>query len=140
MVVAHRHPDGWRFLVLRAFRNWDFPKGLVEPAETPLEAAIRETREETSLAGLQFRWGEAYRETEPYRRGKVARFYLAESPSAEVTLPVNPELGWPEHHEFRWATREQAAKLLPPRLLPILEWASGVVSSPPRPEACPPLP
>ena len=38
-----------RFLLLRAYRNWDFPKGLVEPGEEPIEAAIREVREETGL-------------------------------------------------------------------------------------------
>ena len=73
------------------------------------------------LSGVcAFHWGERWSETEPYRgRGglKVARYYLAEAPAgAEVDLPVNPELGRPEHHEFRWLPRRQAEKLLPPRL------------------------
>jgi hypothetical protein len=38
-------------------------------------------------------------------------------------LPVSPELGRPEHHEYRWVTYEEARSLLPLRLLPILEWA-----------------
>jgi 8-oxo-dGTP pyrophosphatase MutT (NUDIX family) len=32
----------------------------VEPTETPIETAIRETREETSLSDLRFDWGEDY--------------------------------------------------------------------------------
>jgi bis(5'-nucleosidyl)-tetraphosphatase len=127
VVVVRPTPDGWRCLVLRAFRNWDFPKGLVEPGETPRAAALREVREETSLAGLVCRWGDESRETEPYASGKVARYYVAESPAGDVVLPVSPELGRPEHHEHRWASFAEARRLLPPRLHPILEWARSVV-------------
>ena len=119
----------WRYLVLRAFRNWDFPKGEVEPGEDPLEAALREVREETSLEALEFHWGHVFRETEPYARGKVARYYLAVSPSGQVRLPVAPELRRAEHDEFRWATRAQADRLLPPRLRPILVWAASLVDA-----------
>ena len=117
-----------RYLVLRAYRNWDFPKGVVEPGENPLDAAVREVREETSLDAFDFRWGHGFRETEPYARGKVARYYLAASPpSDQVRLAPSPELGRPEHHEFRWATRVETARLLPPRLQPVLEWAAALV-------------
>jgi bis(5'-nucleosidyl)-tetraphosphatase len=126
--VVRLAADGWRCLVLRAFRNWDFPKGRIEPEEEPLAAALREVREEASLGDLELRWGEVFRETEPYASGKVARYYVAASPAGEVFLPVSPELGRPEHHEHRWATFDQARRLLPPRLLPILAWARGVVA------------
>ncbi|MGH8579780.1 MAG: NUDIX domain-containing protein [Gammaproteobacteria bacterium] len=33
--------------MLRAYNYWDFPKGTVEPAEDPFEAACREVEEET---------------------------------------------------------------------------------------------
>ena len=128
MVVARSGDGGPRYLVLRAYRNWDFPKGLVEPGEEPLAAAVREVGEETGLGGLEFRWGHAFRETEPYGRGKVARYYLAAAPPpAQVRLAPSAELGRPEHHEFRWATRAEAARLLPPRLHPVLEWAAALV-------------
>lgn len=127
MVVARRAPEGWRWLLLRAYRNWDFPKGLVEPGETPLAAALREVREETSLDDLVLRWGEEFRETPPYAGGKVARYYVAESPGASVSLPVSPALGRPEHHEFRWVDAATARRLLGPRLRPIFDWAAGLV-------------
>ena len=41
VVVVRPSEEGWRFLLLRAFTHWDFPKGMVEPGEQPLEAAIR---------------------------------------------------------------------------------------------------
>ena len=46
-----------KFLLLRAYRNWDFPKGMVEGDETPIEAAMREVREETTLDDISFDWG-----------------------------------------------------------------------------------
>ena len=115
-----------RYLILRAYRNWDFPKGRVEAGENPLAAALREVEEETSLTDLRFPWGQDFRETAPYSRGKVARYYLASSGGRAVTLPISPELGRPEHDEFRWVDYDQAKQLLPPRLHPILAWAEAV--------------
>jgi bis(5'-nucleosidyl)-tetraphosphatase len=126
--VIVRHADGgWRYLLLRCFRNWDFPKGGIEPDETPLEAARREVAEETSLGTIELPWGEAFLETEPYAGGKVARYYLGHSTSGDIYLAVSPELGRPEHHEYRWTTVAEARRILPPRLQPILEWAAALV-------------
>src|SRR5271156_181620 len=91
-----------KFLLLRAYRNWDFPKGLVEPGEEPIDAALREVREETTLDDISFDWGMVYMDTGPYNKGKISRYYIARSKQTEVLLPVNPELGRPEHHEARW--------------------------------------
>jgi len=84
-------------------------------------------REEAALDDLVLRWGEVFRETEPYAGGKVARYYVAESPRGVVHLPVSPSLGRPEHHEYRWVTRAEARRLLPPRLQEIFSWASPLV-------------
>ena len=127
VVVMRRFPNGWRCLVLRAYRNWDFPKGLVEDDEAPRDAAQREVWEETSVTDLRFNWGNEYKETLPYAGGKVARYYLAESVADAVTLPVSEELGRPEHDEFRWVTFDEAEDLLPPRLGIVLDWARGMV-------------
>ncbi len=131
VVVLRRLHDRWHCLVLRAYRNWDFPKGLVEPGEDPQGAALREVEEETTLTGLVFRWGPAWRETEPYAGGKVARFYVAEAAQGTVALPVNPHLGRPEHHEFRWVDFETASRLLPPRLEPVLRFAQALAEGQP---------
>lgn len=123
VVVVRRDDRGWRLLVLRAYRNWDFPKGTLEAGEAPLDAALRETMEEAAISDLAFHWGEGYCETAPYRQGKVARYYLAETAQTAITLPVSPELGRPEHDEWRWVSFDEAERLLPPRLQPILAWA-----------------
>ncbi|HEV8629887.1 MAG TPA: NUDIX domain-containing protein [Thermoanaerobaculia bacterium] len=122
-----RGADGPRYLLLRVYNYWDFPKGEIAPGEESLAAALREVEEETTLTGLRFPWGEVYRETPPYSGGKVARYYVAESPAGDVRLPVSPELGRPEHHEFRWLLYEQARALLGQRLRPILDWARETV-------------
>lgn len=128
VVIVRGSADEPRYLLLRAFRYWDFPKGVVEEGEDALAAAQREVLEETNLTGLNFRWGKGYQETPPYGVGKIARYYLAESPRGEVYLPVNPLLGRPEHDEFRWVNFKEANKLLGPRLRAILNWADWLVT------------
>lgn len=122
VVVIRRTPE-WKVLLLRAYNYWDFPKGGVEAGETPFEAAKREVREETGITDLAFTWGDDFRETPPYARGKVARYYLAETETHTVVLGVSPLLGRPEHHEFRWATFDEASRMTVPRLQPIITWA-----------------
>jgi 8-oxo-dGTP pyrophosphatase MutT (NUDIX family) len=124
VVVVRRGPTGWLFLLLRAYRNWDFPKGVVEPGEDPLAAARREVQEETLIADLRFSWGEEYRETAPYSNNKIARYYLAETATEGITLPVSPELGRPEHNEARWVDLAGALSLSSPRIAPIVQWAA----------------
>ena len=122
-VVFRRTGRGVRLLLLRAYKNWDFPKGMIEAGESELEAAKRETAEETGLADLDFPFGDAHQDTLPYAGGKVARYFLAETEETDIELPVSPELGRPEHHEWRWVSYEEAEELLPPRLAIILDWA-----------------
>jgi len=128
VVVVRQTEEGWRFLLLRAFNHWDFPKGMVEPGEEPLGAAIREVHEESLIDDLEFAWGETSTRTGPYSRGKVACYFIATTRTADVTLPVNPELGRPEHSEYRWADYAEAERLVSPRVRPVLQWAAQVMN------------
>jgi len=133
VVVVRWNSDHYDYLLLRAYNYWDFPKGVVETNESPLQAAVREVEEETTLTRLRFRWGDVYRETHPYNQGrKVARYYIAEASSSAVRLPDNPELGRPEHSEYRWVDRATAWTLLTPRVRAILEWTDSILIRPTR--------
>ncbi|MET0987347.1 MAG: NUDIX domain-containing protein [Steroidobacteraceae bacterium] len=127
VVVVRSAREHWSFLLLRAYTHWDFPKGMVEPGEEPLTAAIREVKEETLIEDLTFEWGEEHTQTGPYSRGKVARYYLARTNTEAVSLPVIEELGRAEHNEYRWVDYATAMKLVSPRVAPVLEWAAGLL-------------
>lgn len=122
-VVVRETPGGWRLLMLRAFRHWDFPKGLQEKDEEPLQTAIREVREETTVDDLEFTWGEIFMDSGPYSRGKIARYYLAQTRRRDVSIQPNPETGKPEHMEIRWLSPSDALRLAPPRVEAVIEWA-----------------
>jgi len=98
IIIVREQDNNVNYLFLRAFRNWDFPKGEVEPGETAPEPASRETREGTGITELRFRWGQGFKEIEPYNRGmKVARYYLAQTTADRVVFAVNPEIETSEH-------------------------------------------
>lgn len=131
VVVLRNTPEGRRYLLLRAWHHWDFPKGRQESNETPFETAIREVREETALTKLDFEWGtDRYIDTPPYANGKVARYYIASTEETNVQLLPNPVCGRVEHEEFDWFDFDHAARLLAPRVRTVLRWAARVSGQP----------
>jgi len=129
VVVARRSDSGWVTLMLRAFHHWDFPKGIRERGEEPLEAAMREVGEETSVTDLSFEWGDRFFETGPYSRGKIARYFIATTEQKDVEMGISPETGEPEHHEWRWVTFDEAYDLGSPRVRSIVQWARQIIGT-----------
>lgn len=128
-VLARETDSGWVTLMLRAFNHWDFPKGLRELGEEPLDAALREVREETGIDDLSFDWGDRFFETGPYSRGKVARYYIAKTGQEAVEMGISPETGEPEHQEWRWVSFDEAYDLGSPRVRQIVQWARQVIGT-----------
>lgn len=128
-VIVRRADDQWFTLMLRAYTNWDFPKGIREAGETSLQAAIREIGEETGINQLDFAWGENYLDTGPYSRGKVARYYLAQTGQQAIEMGLSPETGQPEHHEARWMSFDAAYDISSPRVRLAVQWARNVIGT-----------
>ena len=127
----HGGPPIAKFLLLRSYHHWDFPKGRVEEGESDQQAALREFAEETGIGEVPaFNWGynEAY-STEPYSSPKkIARYFVGEvSNDAEVKLLPNPESGRVEHQEFRWCGADEARQLLKPRIVKALDFAINLI-------------
>ena len=121
-----------KYLLLRAYRNWDFPKGLVEAGEEPIDAALREVREETTLDDLSFDWGLELHGDRSLQQGQdLPILHSAQQGRLEVSLPINPDLGRPEHHEARWVDFSRALAMVSPRLQPVVQWAHTVINHEP---------
>jgi bis(5'-nucleosidyl)-tetraphosphatase len=129
IVLARSTESGWMTLMLRAYHHWDFPKGIREQGEQPLQTARREVAEETGIRELSFDWGERYTETGPYSRGKTARYYLGQTTEVEVVMGLSPETGVPEHHEWRWVSFDEAFDLASPRVRDVVQWARQLVGA-----------
>jgi len=126
IILIRKTESGCRYLVLRAYNYWDFSKGMLDAGESAIQAARREVAEETGITRLEFHWNQQYYQTEPYDHNKVARYYLAQTDEEKVVFGINPELGRPEHHEYRWASFQQARELLNDRVRAALEWAHHI--------------
>lgn len=129
IILARTTDDGVVTLLLRAFHHWDFPKGLLEDGEQPLEAALRELQEETGIKAVEFDWGDRFIESGPYSRGKTARYYLASTAEEAVEMGISPDTGEPEHHEWRWVSFDEAHDLSSPRVRDIVRWARQIIGA-----------
>lgn len=129
IVLARASADGWRTLMLRAWRIWDFPKGMCEPGETPLRAAYRELAEETGIDNVSLQWGDRAVDTGPYNHGKTARYYLARTCEENVVMGISPETGRPEHHEYRWMSFDEAYDISSPRVRSVVVWARQIIGT-----------
>jgi len=132
IVPVRKVGDEYLVLMLRAYSFWDFPKGRVEAGEELIDAAIRETKEEASISpnDLVFNWGKEGYTTEPFKKGtKTATYFVAQTTTEEITLPISPELGKPEHDAYEWMTFEKAKQITIERVAKVAEWAHKKITT-----------
>ena len=124
-VIPYRRGDDSHLLYLvlhsATVRNprakWEFPKGGVEPGESPRQAAAREFHEETALADWSFRDGFERTLTYTYiRRGrkivKTVTYFLALVRDASPLARSPEHMDDPAGHWHRWGTFEEISALL----------------------------
>jgi len=104
--------------------KWDIPKGMQDPGEEPLAAAMREMREETGLVFAAERFIDLGRFD--YRRDKSLHLFKVEAGDELPDLDHLVCTSYFAHHVtgkptlemdgFRWATRGEIARLCWPRM------------------------
>tara|TARA_Y100001972_G_C7624579_1_gene313234 strand:- start:392 stop:838 length:447 start_codon:yes stop_codon:yes gene_type:complete len=113
--------EGPTVLCVRAYSNWDFPKGQLEPGESRIGAALRETEEETTMQhGADYILSGPPAGSITYGSGakkKTATYYIGMRMSGkDPYLPVSEELGKPENDEYRWVPLSDLHGMMPGRL------------------------
>ncbi|MCX5755172.1 MAG: NUDIX domain-containing protein [Gemmatimonadetes bacterium] len=112
VVVIRRVGQAWRVLTLerapgaRSTGAWEIVHGSIEPGEPPVQAALRELREETGL--------------QPERLYSITAnpFYLAKSDTLQISVAFAAVVGstqftlGPEHSRAKWETFAAAKKRL----------------------------
>lgn len=129
LVIVHHDGSRYRFLALREFSAWDFPKTPVSEGEDPLATALSEARAATGIEELDLDWGDEHRETVASDDGAVSRYYMAQSKTMDVELRLPAGAGSDEDYEYRWVTAQEAEDVLPPRLALVLDWAVRMLMS-----------
>jgi 8-oxo-dGTP pyrophosphatase MutT (NUDIX family) len=128
-VVVRRDEDRPRFLLVqpsRGRRGWVLPKGHIEPGERPLDAALREVREEAGVAA-----------TKGPSLGTVAFDQLGEAVRARYyLLEFGARVPRRERRRVSWCTYPEALRRLPfPSAKTVIERAWSVVARRTRPRA-----
>lgn len=105
-LIIFRKEKTLEFLLLKSNSEWCFPKGHVEPNESELQTALRETFEETSLNNLTII--PAFRETLTYqysRSGKqiskISLYFLAHFNGGSIKISD-------EHLDYGWFSLDEA--------------------------------
>lgn len=117
IVVVRMFEKGYKVLGLLQGDEFDLPKGKIEKGETHIEAALRETEEESSVTDLTFRWGR-----EHIVLNERLVMYVA-STEQEGEVARNPESGNYEHDDVEWITFDEAIDSCKGFLVPALHWA-----------------
>ncbi len=113
-VAACYISNGDQFLLLKTLESksqggaWGFPGGKLEPGETPLDAVIRETREET---GIELKRDAVHFFQKFYVRDLQTDFIYYTFKYVLDQGPVQVFLEPSEHTEYNWVSLDEALKM-----------------------------
>ena len=105
-IPYRERPSGVEFLLVTSQRgNWIFPKGIVEPNESPEDTAVKETREEAGVSGMLVSGPLGSYDDFKWRTECTVQLYL---------LRYLEDVHWEEGdlRERRWCGYEEAMRLI----------------------------
>ena len=120
IVVVRKFDKKWKVLGLKLNGGFDLPKGKMEKGESKIQAAMRETKEESGIDDLDFKWGYESKEI------KHLTFFIAQT-TQDPYIPQNPETGIYEHDSAEWVSFKKLKAKSYGFLVPIVEWAESIV-------------
>lgn len=125
VIPLFREEESWKIFLINQYGHggdvyWTFPKGHAEGEETPLQAALRELREETALRMGQVEETQTYTQEYSFMDGgirikKVVIYYcgIAASKVYQVQEEEVKEAGWFTPEEaFQKLTFDPAKEML----------------------------
>ena len=121
IIVVRKFSGRWKVLgLLKKGKVYDIPKGGIDPGESELHTALRETYEEAGLSNLQFTWG--------YQTHKNSELttYVAETDEDPFISP-NPHTGISEHDSAYWLEWNELYNNTLEFVQPAVSWAKGIV-------------
>jgi 8-oxo-dGTP pyrophosphatase MutT (NUDIX family) len=114
--------EGLKVLGMRLYGKYDIPKGKIDPGESILAAALRETYEEAGISDLRFPYG-----MRPIHSGHITVF-IGET-SQDPVIHKNPKTGIYEHHGFKWLGWNELIQQAQPQLRSLVRHAQKIVNS-----------
>ena len=138
IVVLRKFGDNIKILALEGYekyinkidynngRIYDIPKGKIEPGESTLQAAKRETEEESSITKLNFKWGfnKVYKDKSSKKQLVVFIALTKQNPK----IKKNPVTGIYEHKDAKWVSFDTMKRKTYGYLVPIIEWAENTIN------------
>ncbi len=120
IIVVRKFNNHWKVLGLKKGNIYDIPKGGIDPGESTLHSALRETREEAGIKNPKFTWG-----LKTNVNSELTTF-LAETDEDPFISP-NPETGILEHESAHWLEWNELYNNTLDFVKPAVSWAKGIV-------------
>ena len=120
IIVVRKFTSGWKVLGLLKDGVYDIPKGGIDPGESALHAALRETQEEAGLENLAFSWG-----FRTHINSKLTTF-VAQT-NEEPFISPNPHTGILEHDSAHWLEWNELYDNTKDFIQPAVTWAKGII-------------
>ncbi|XP_066245987.1 bis(5'-nucleosyl)-tetraphosphatase [asymmetrical] [Euwallacea similis] len=110
--VIFRRLNQIEYLLLQTsygIHHWTPPKGHVDPGESDLETAYRETEEESGLIKSDIKVFEDTKKTLNYLvkdKPKIVHYWLAELINSDANVKLSHE-----HQDYKWLPLEEACRI-----------------------------